>query len=108
MAKEAIELGLKDANAGCACCATGAAQAAAPAQEPAATTTLHVEGMTCSHCVSSVTEELSALPGVQRVSVDLVAGGVPTVTVDSDAPLDADAVAAAVDEAGYTLAGRSA
>ncbi|KQY96321.1 hypothetical protein ASD19_10325 [Microbacterium sp. Root53] len=64
--------------------------------------------MTCSHCVSSVTEELSALPGVQRVSVDLVAGGVSTVTVDSDAPLDADAVAAAVDEAGYTLAGRSA
>lgn len=109
MAKEAIELGLKDANAGCACCATGDARAAAPASEPAAaTTTLQVEGMTCSHCVSSVTEELSALPGVRRVSVDLVAGGVSTVTVDSDDPLDADAVTAAVDEAGYTLAGGSA
>ncbi|MGJ7441828.1 heavy-metal-associated domain-containing protein [Aquipuribacter sp. MA13-6] len=68
-----------------------------------ATTTLHVAGMTCDHCVSAVTEELSALPGVSDVSVDLVVGGTTPVTVLSEQPLDEAAVAAAVDEAGYEL-----
>jgi copper chaperone len=67
-------------------------------------TELGVQGMTCSHCVSSVTEELSALPGVRGVKVDLAAGGISTVTVMSDDALDADQVSAAIDEAGYTLA----
>jgi copper chaperone CopZ len=49
-------------------------------------TTFAVTGMTCSHCVTAVTEELSALPGVTEVSVDLVAGGTSTVTVTSDSP----------------------
>lgn len=68
------------------------------------TTTVRVSGMTCGHCVSSVTEELSALDGVHSVDVDLVAGGTSTVTVTSDAPLDDVAVRQAVDEAGYELA----
>ncbi|WP_380164858.1 heavy-metal-associated domain-containing protein [Jannaschia sp. R86511] len=68
-----------------------------------ATTTIDVVGMTCGHCVSAVTEELSALPGVTDVSVDLVAGGTSPVTVRSEQPLDDAAVAAAVDEAGYEL-----
>jgi len=68
------------------------------------TTTVRVSGLTCGHCVSSVTEELTALDGVQTVEVDLVAGGTSTVTVTSVAPLDDAAVAAAVDEAGYELA----
>ncbi|OSP09001.1 MULTISPECIES: heavy-metal-associated domain-containing protein [Microbacterium] len=59
--------------------------------------------MTCGHCVSSVTEELSALDEVEQVSVDLNAGGVSTVTVHSSAPLRLDAVRVAVDEAGYTV-----
>ena len=63
-----------------------------------------VTGMTCSHCVASVTEELDELAGVREVSVDLVAGGTSTVTVTSDQPLDDDAVQAAVAEAGYQLA----
>ncbi|GAA2720909.1 heavy-metal-associated domain-containing protein [Cellulomonas aerilata] len=67
------------------------------------TTTFEVTGMTCGHCVQSVTTELSALPGVTDVSVDLVAGAASQVTVVSDAALDADAVRGAVDEAGYTL-----
>jgi len=67
-------------------------------------TTLRVNGMTCGHCVTAVTEELSALDGVQSVAVDLVAGGASTVTVASDAPLPDDAVRAAIDEAGYELA----
>ena len=64
--------------------------------------TYTVTGMTCGHCVSSVTEEVSELPGVRSVQVDLDTG---RVTVTSDAPVDADQVRAAVEEAGYSLAG---
>ncbi|MBC7442803.1 MAG: heavy-metal-associated domain-containing protein [Ramlibacter sp.] len=65
------------------------------------TTALHVSGMTCSHCVSAVTAELSKLVGAESVDVQLVAGGVSLVTVAGTAPLDPAAVAAAIDEAGY-------
>ncbi|MFN8138150.1 MAG: heavy metal-associated domain-containing protein [Candidatus Nanopelagicales bacterium] len=68
------------------------------------TTTYPVTGMTCGHCVTSVTEEVSALPGVTGVDIDLVPGGTSQVTVTSQEPLDRTAVAAAVDEAGYQLA----
>jgi copper ion binding protein len=67
------------------------------------TTTLQVTGMTCAHCVAAVSRELGALDGVTGVRVELHAGGVTPVTVTSDAPLAPDAVAAAVDEAGYEL-----
>jgi len=63
--------------------------------------TWNVTGMTCGHCVASVTEEVSAIPGVQDVQVDLPTG---VVAVTSEAPLDPAAVAAAVEEAGYALA----
>jgi copper chaperone CopZ len=66
------------------------------------TTTYQVTGMTCGHCVAAVTTELSQLPGVREVSVDLPTGG---VTVTSDGPLPIDEVRTAVDEAGYVLAG---
>jgi copper chaperone len=59
-----------------------------------------VRGMTCEHCVNSVTQEFSALDGVTAVAVDLSSGA---VTVTSDAPLDPRTVEAAVDEAGYEL-----
>jgi copper chaperone len=68
------------------------------------TSTYTVSGMTCGHCVSAVTSELTALDGVTDVAVDLVPGGVSRVTVTSAAPLPPATVAAAVDEAGYTLA----
>jgi copper chaperone len=64
------------------------------------TTTYMVSGMTCGHCVSSVTAELSRLDHVTGVEVTLESGA---VTVTSDAPLDEDLVRAAVDEAGYEL-----
>lgn len=69
------------------------------------TSTYRVTGMTCGHCVAAVTEELQSLDGVTDVTIDLVAGGTSTVTVASDQPLDDAAVAEAVDEAGYALAG---
>jgi copper chaperone CopZ len=59
--------------------------------------------MTCEHCVAAVTTELSALPGVTAVSVDLESGGTSSVHVTSEAALDRSAVAEAVDEAGYAL-----
>jgi copper chaperone CopZ len=65
------------------------------------TTVLRVSGMTCEHCVSAVSKELHALPGVTTVSVDLATG---QVAVTADGPLDLDAAEAAVDEAGYALA----
>ena len=68
------------------------------------TATYSVTGMTCSHCVAAVTEEVSRLTGVSAVDVDLNAGGDSRVTVTSAEPLTVDAVRDAVDEAGYTLA----
>ncbi|GAA0718033.1 heavy-metal-associated domain-containing protein [Dactylosporangium roseum] len=59
-----------------------------------------VNGMTCGHCVSAVTEELTRLPGVHEVLVELPTGA---VTVVSDGPLPLDEVRTAVDEAGYEL-----
>jgi copper chaperone len=59
-----------------------------------------VTGMTCGHCVASVTEEVTALPGVTEVVVDLASG---SLTVSSAEPLDETAVRAAVEEAGYQL-----
>lgn len=66
-------------------------------------TKIVVHGMTCGHCVNAVTEELTEVPGVQSVDVDLVAGGDSPVTITSEGPLDAAAVEAAVTEAGYTV-----
>jgi copper chaperone len=67
------------------------------------TATYTVVGMTCGHCVSAVTEEVSQLPGVTGVDVDLANGG---LTVMSEAPVEESAVRAAVEEAGYEVAGR--
>ncbi len=65
------------------------------------TQTYTVTGMTCGHCVSSVTEEIQEIDGVEDVQVVLETGA---VTVTSAQPLDDSAVRAAVEEAGYALA----
>ncbi len=67
------------------------------------TSTYTVVGMTCGHCVNAVTEEVSQVPGVTGVDVDLASGG---LTVISDSPVEESAVRAAVEEAGYEVAGR--
>ncbi|MBG0562665.1 heavy-metal-associated domain-containing protein [Actinoplanes aureus] len=64
------------------------------------TTTYPVLGMTCGHCVESVRSEVSLIPGVTSVAVDLAGG---SVTVTSQRPVDRETVRAAVDEAGYEL-----
>lgn len=64
------------------------------------TQSYRVSGMTCGHCVSAVTDEVAAIPGVQSVQVDLASGA---VTIVASAPVDDAVVAAAVDEAGYEV-----
>lgn len=66
-----------------------------------ASNTFTVVGMTCSHCVTSVTEEVNQIPGVQDVDVELATG---RLTVHSESELDPGAVEAAIEEAGYQLA----
>ena len=63
-------------------------------------TTINVSGMTCGHCVSAVTMELSLLPSVTEVDVDLESG---QVTITSDTALQQAQLATAIDEAGYEL-----
>jgi copper chaperone len=60
-----------------------------------------VTGMTCQHCVASVTEEVQEVEGVTDVAVDLSSG---RLTVTSEQPLSDAEVRAAVEEAGYQLA----
>lgn len=66
------------------------------------TTTVTVTGMSCGHCATSVREELTEIPGVRAVDVDLASGD---VTIDSDSVVEADAIRTAVENAGYRLAG---
>ena len=101
------DLGLTDKNNGCACGGHSHAQSDAQVHDQTAGLVIRehysVNGMTCGHCVSSVTEELSGLEGVQSVSVALNAGGTSRVMVVSSRPISAEAVRAAVSEAGYDL-----
>ncbi len=64
------------------------------------TATYTVTGMTCEHCVASVTEEIGEIAGVTGVDVDLESGA---VTVTSESDVTDDAVRAAVEEAGYEV-----
>ncbi len=61
-----------------------------------------VTGVTCGHCVASVTEEITKIDGVTAVAVDLPTGA---VTVTSDRPVDDSQIRAAIEEAGYQLTG---
>jgi copper chaperone CopZ len=63
-------------------------------------TTFSVTGMTCEHCRRAVAAEIAAVDGVETVTVDL-AGGLVTVTADR--PVDRADIAAAIDEAGYSV-----
>lgn len=71
--------------------------------ESTVTKTLDVTGLTCNHCVASVTEEVHEIPGVARVEVDLQPGEISKVTVISEGDLPDDALRDAIAEAGYEL-----
>jgi len=112
MTRQRVEIGLSPAPTAGGCgsgsCGCGGATAASvpastPAVPPLTATTLSVDGMTCAHCVRAVTEELNALDGVTVVDVELHAGGASLVRYESARPVDAAEIAAAIDEAGYSL-----
>ncbi|MEV6007502.1 heavy-metal-associated domain-containing protein [Streptomyces sp. NPDC051976] len=63
-----------------------------------------VSGMSCGHCESAVTKEVTAIPGVTSVKAVAATG---LLTIGFERPVDDDAVRAAVDEAGYELVGRA-
>ena len=66
------------------------------------TATYTVTGMTCEHCVRSVTEEVMEVDGVTAVDVDLATG---RVEVTTDRPVEDADVREAVAEAGYEVTG---
>ncbi|GAB2743169.1 heavy-metal-associated domain-containing protein [Streptomyces bullii] len=68
------------------------------------TTVYKVSGMSCGHCEGAVSGEISQIPGVSAVKAVASSG---EVTVVSAAPLDEEAVRAAVDEAGFELTGKA-
>ena len=65
--------------------------------------TVHVGGMSCDHCIHAVTEEISEIPGLTGVNIDLHAGEISPVTIASDNEISDTDIAAAVDQAGYTI-----
>ncbi len=67
------------------------------------TTDFRVTGLTCNHCVMTVSRAVALVPGVTGVSIDLVANGESTLHVESDTEMDVATVAEAVDGAGYEL-----
>ncbi|MFJ4038496.1 heavy-metal-associated domain-containing protein [Microbacterium sp. NPDC090007] len=107
MTEQRIDLGLTASTApsgGCGdSCGCGHAGVPTSATAAPASQELRVEGMTCAHCVRAVTDELNAVEGVEVVDVDLRAGGVTTVRISTNGAVSTEDLAAAVDEAGYTL-----
>ena len=71
-------------------------------QAATTTTTIQAQGMSCQKCVGRVKVAVGAEAGVRDVSVDLAT---QRVTVQTDGPADADALAAAVRRAGYGVVG---
>jgi copper chaperone CopZ len=101
------DLGLTDMNHACTCATDGHAANTNHAHAPTDTDGIRehylVEGMTCGHCVASVTEEVSAIDGVESVTVDLQVGGASRMMVVSGRPVPVDQIREAVTEAGYSM-----
>ncbi|ANW20115.1 heavy-metal-associated domain-containing protein [Streptomyces clavuligerus] len=105
-AKTENEIEITATGSASGCCGGGSCgTGAAPAQTAGVTTVYQVSGMTCGHCEGAVSAEVSAIAGVSSVTAEAATG---RVTVVSEAPLDEEAVRAAVDEAGYELVGPAA
>lgn len=63
-----------------------------------ATRTIEIAGMSCGHCVKAVTLALQDVPGVDVKDVR-----VGSAVIDVDASVTPEALAQAIDEAGFTL-----
>ncbi|EPR42817.1 Heavy metal transport/detoxification protein [Desulfovibrio sp. X2] len=62
--------------------------------------TIKVKGMSCQHCVASVTEALSKIPGVSQVKVDLASG---TATFAEASPVSAATLTQAIEGIGFEV-----
>ena len=69
------------------------------------TTSYAVVGVGCRHCVSALADEVSLLPGVYMVVVDVVPGGESRMSVTGSDVLRSATVGLAVAEAGFELVG---
>jgi len=65
---------------------------------------LKVKGMSCQHCVMSVTKALSQLEGIKNVQVDLAKG---EVRFDNAKSIGADRIQKAIIDAGYEIVSNS-
>ena len=63
--------------------------------------TYRVPDVSCQHCVRAITDELTKLPGVNRVAVDL---DTKLVTVEHDGTVGEPQLRAGIEEAGYDIA----
>ncbi len=61
---------------------------------------IKIQGMTCQHCVMSVTKALGTLPGVKNLRVDLVKG---EAAFENTQNISRESLRKAVEEAGYTV-----
>lgn len=108
MTTDRPELPLTTSAGSCSCCSlpmSDSEVAAKPADSDAPRILL-VGGMTCGHCVSSVTEEVQDVEGVTKVSVELVAGGASKVSVSTHGHVSDAALQSAIEEAGYEVLSR--
>jgi len=64
-----------------------------------------VQGMTCQHCVGSVTTEVGAIPGATGVDIELHPKGLSLVTIETNADISDEVIRAAIAEAGYETQG---
>ena len=62
--------------------------------------TIRIRGMSCNHCVAAVTKALSAIEGVDHVTVDLERGGAP---FDGARPVDRAVIAERIRKAGFDV-----
>ena len=90
------------ADTGCTCCSSDPTAMGSGAAVPteAASTSYALEGLTCGHCVKTVETAVSGTPGVESATVELVTGGISTLSVTGGA--SRESVRAAVEIAGYS------
>jgi len=96
---------LQTTTGNCGCCAPSTTSGPTPTTDEAENEinivdAFAVTGMTCGHCVVAVTDEVSAIPGVTDVTVDLAPNSTSTLRVTSEHGVTRDQIAAALDEAG--------
>nr|WP_253904993.1 heavy metal-associated domain-containing protein [Arthrobacter sp. H14] len=103
------ELTLTDRNeSSCSCCATepGAVERDSASTGANVRTDFGVTGLTCGGCASTVKKTVSTIGGVKDVNVDVVAGGISTLTITAENKIEFQQVAEVVSQAGYELTDR--